>query len=63
MTSNDNLKTASVQQELETLRELCGQQQSELDTCNQLLGDSAFYIRRMARILEGHPSRIHLRAI
>lgn len=38
-------------------------QDSELNEANRLLGDSAFYIRRMARMLEGHPSRIQLRAL
>lgn len=37
----------------------------ELKTANLLLGDAAFYIRRMAKIIEGynHPSRIHMRAM
>lgn len=41
------------------------QLQEELKAANTLLGDAAFYIRRMARIIEGynHPSRIHARAI
>jgi hypothetical protein len=37
----------------------------ELKQANTLLGDAGFYIRRMAKIIEGynHPSRIHARAL
>lgn len=29
----------------------------------EILGDAAFYIRRMAGMLEGHPSRVQVRAL
>lgn len=47
------------------LRMQVGELTEELKTANTLLGDAGFYIRRMAKIIEGynHPSRIHARAV
>lgn len=47
------------------LRRDVGDLTEELKSANLLLGDSAFYIRRMAKIVEcyNHPSRIHARAM
>ena len=37
--------------------------QQELAQMHGVLADSAFYIRRLAGMLEGHPSRAQLRAL
>lgn len=44
-------------------RQLCNCIEQEFDKLNSLLGDSAFYIRRLARLSEGHASRIDRRAL
>lgn len=45
------------------LRAKLGESEKRIAELQPLLGDSATYIRRMARMLRDHPSRIQLRAI
>lgn len=60
--------TAQAQADAKTIADLrmqVNELTEELKSANTLLGDAGFYIRRMAKIIEGynHPSRIHVRAI
>jgi hypothetical protein len=60
--------TAQAQADAKTIADLRAQVNDlteELKSANTLLGDAGFYIRRMAKIIEGysHPSGIHRRAM
>lgn len=65
---NDPEVVAQMQTDAKTIADLRMQVDDlmeELKSANMLLGDAGFYIRRMAKIIDGynHPSGIHRRAI